>query len=164
MKYKKYEDVIVGIVCAIISIAGIILALNFADPAIKLAQTIDSKFFPLMVCAIMLAFSIMLIVSGFSKAKNAVEAPVQEEEYKPEYGRVIASVIAFTVFILLMDKIGFLIMSIIYLPVQMFILAPEEKQKLKNIILYIVIGVVASVIIYYGFIYGFQVMIPRGIL
>ena len=163
---EKKKDMIVGLVFLILGIAGLIMAINFADPVIALKQTISSKFFPEVVCVIMIVFPVLLIISSYIGAKNMTEDEREKEEAgdKPEYKRVVATFVAFAVYILLMDKIGFLIMSIIYLPIQMYALAPVEKQGKKNIILYVILGVIASFVIYYMFVYGFKVILPKGIL
>lgn len=161
---EKKKDMIVGLVFLILGIAGLIMAINFADPVIALKQTISSKFFPEVVCVIMIVFAVLLIISSYVSAKNMTEDAKEEAGDKPEYKRVVATFVAFAIFILLMDKIGFLIMSIIYLPIQMYILAPVEKQGKKNIILYVILGVIASFVIYYTFVYGFKVILPKGIL
>lgn len=163
---EKKKDMIVGLVFLILGIVGLVLAINFADPIITLKQTISSKFFPEVICGIMIVFAILLIISSYIALKDTADSEIKKEgaEGKPEYKRVVATFIAFTVFVLLMDKIGFLIVAIIYLPIQMFILAPVEKQGKKNIAFYIILGVIASFIIYFMFVYGFKVMLPKGIL
>jgi putative tricarboxylic transport membrane protein len=163
---RKNRDFWVGLVFLILGVAGLVMALQFADPVLKVAQTIGSKFFPVVVCSIMIVFAALLIITSLMDQKNAVnsEETAEAQEDKPEYGRVAATLIAFIIFVALMDKIGFLIMSIIYLPVQMFILAPKEKQNKKNVLLYVIIGVIAAVAIYYLFVNAFHVMLPKGIL
>ena len=141
------------------------MAIQFADPVINVAQTINSRFFPIVVCSIMIVFAALLVLTSLMEMKAAKPDTAEEVEAdKPEYKRVAATLIALIIFVALMDKVGFLVMSILYLPVQMFILAPKEKQNRKNILLYVGIGIVAAAAIYFLFVNAFHVMLPKGIL
>ena len=163
MFIKKYGDLITGIFFAVLGAVGLVLACNFADPIIQVPQTIGSRFFPKLVCIAILIFSVLLIAFSLPKLKTKKEAKADEEE-TPEYKRVIASMAAFIIYVLLMERIGFLIMSMIYLPVQMYMIAPSEKQNKKNMITYILIGIFSSCVIYFSFVYGFRIILPAGVL
>lgn len=162
---KKCRDFWVGLVFLILGCVGLVMAIQFADPVINVAQAINSRFLPIVVCSIMIVFAALLVLTSLMELKAAKQATAEEEQAdKPEYKRVAATLIALIVFVALMDKVGFLVMSILYLPVQMFILAPKEKQNRKNILLYAGIGIVAAVAIYFLFVNAFHVMLPKGIL
>ncbi len=60
-----------------------------------------------------------------------------------------------------MEKVGFLISSIVYLFAQMVILAPKEK---RNFLLLAVIAVVFNIVVYFIFRNALNVMLPKGIL
>ena len=166
MFIKKYGDVLTGIFFAILGTAGLIAARALPEPALAIKQTIDSRFFPTLISAVMLVFAVLLFVTSVMalKKENTESSSEQAEAYKPEYNRVAASFIAFAIYCFFMDQIGFLLITIVYLPVQIYLLAPEEKQKKKDIIRYVLIGVVCSAIIYFTFIYGFKIMLPKGLL
>jgi putative tricarboxylic transport membrane protein len=165
MAIKKYGNLALGIFFLVVAVAGFAIACGFADPAITVAQTIDSRFFPKMVCVIIGIFSVLLIATSAADLKKFDAADAREDsDSKPEYGRLLATTLVFSAYVLLMDAVGFLIMTMLYLPVQMYILAPREKQTKKDILFYVVLGVVAAAVIYFSFIYGFKVMLPKGIL
>ena len=74
---------------------------------------------------------------------------------------MVATIVVFTAYVLLMKPVGFIITSAVYLFLQMLILCPKEK---RNSILFAVISVVCAVAIYYIFRNGLNVMLPAGIL
>ena len=74
---------------------------------------------------------------------------------------VIISFLLFTVYILLLERIGFIIMTTAYLFLQMSLLAP--KGHLKPF-LFLIISVVTSVSAFYLFVDFFRIMGPAGIL
>ena len=170
MFIKKYGDFAVGIFFAVLGAAGLFMACNFSEPVIQVAQAIGSRFMPKMISVIMLVFAALLIISSVLKLKHGITESVEEEEtegeevFKPEYNRVAASLTAFSVYVLLMDVVGFLIMSVLYLPLQIYMLAPEEKQDKKHMVTYVLIGVACSLIIYFTFVYGFKIVLPDGLL
>ena len=164
MLFKKYEDLAVGIFFTVLGGAGLILACNFSEPVIQVTQAIGSKFMPKLICVIMLVFAVLLIISGILKLRHEGEDLNEPEEDEPEYNRMSASLIAFSVYVLFMDIVGCLIMSILYLPIQIYMLAPEEKQDKKHMAYYILIGTSCSFLIYYTFVYGFRIILPHGLL
>lgn len=172
MLIKKYGDLMTGIFFAVLGCAGLIMAYHFSDPVIKVNQAIDSKFLPKMICILMITFAVMLIISSTVKlwfrAEKGEEGQAgresKEAEAAPEYNRVAVSFLAFCIYVLLMDRIGFLLMTIVYLPIQIYAIAPEEKQDRRHMVSYLLIGAASSVIIYLSFVYGFKIMLPSGIL
>ena len=54
-----------------------------------------------------------------------------------------------------------MISSVVYLIVQMTVLAPKEK---RNYLLFAVISVAVSVVVYYLFRNGLNVLLPAGLL
>ena len=53
---------------------------------------------------------------------------------------------------------------IIYLILQMFVLAPREKRGKKDIALYVFISAVTALAVYLVFVKVFYLMLPAGIL
>jgi hypothetical protein len=62
---------------------------------------------------------------------------------------------------LLITKVGFLITTTVYLFIQINILSPKQSRKH---LMFAIISVVASVVIYYIFVKVFNLMLPAGIL
>ncbi len=66
-----------------------------------------------------------------------------------------------TLYIVTMSLIGFLIATSLYLFVQIMLLAPKEKRKP---IIFGIMSIVSSLVIYLIFWYAFSIILPAGIL
>ena len=64
-------------------------------------------------------------------------------------------------YILLMDPLGFILSTVLYLFVQMLVLAPKEK---RNYLLFILTAVIFTGIVFVAFRIGFQQLLPRGVI
>jgi putative tricarboxylic transport membrane protein len=65
------------------------------------------------------------------------------------------------VYAVVLQYLGFILSTMLYLFVQMIVLAGERKTKYVTLVL---ISVVASTGIYALFVYGLELMLPAGIL
>ncbi|MBP8277934.1 MAG: tripartite tricarboxylate transporter TctB family protein, partial [Propionivibrio sp.] len=66
------------------------------------------------------------------------------------------------VYIALMQFVGFPIMTVVYLVAQFTILTPAERKP--NFLVYAVIAVLTSALVYLLFRYAFDMMLPVGFL
>ena len=129
-----------------------------------LAGTLDARFFPQLVAALIAICGISIVISGFAKAKrysgdeeNAVLWPLKD-------GTICALLTIFTIgiYIFSMEYIGFLLSSFLFLVALMAILAPKGK---RNFIQFIIISAVCSTVIYYSFTSRLlNLVLPSGIL
>ena len=78
-------------------------------------------------------------------------------------GEVIASFIALTIYVALLEPIGFVIMTIIYTFAQILILTPREKWG-KNFVPAAIVALIAGILLYYIFKIQLSVLLPSGIL
>lgn len=152
---KKHEDFIIGIIFMILSIGYFILS-KFL-PASKLMK-IGPSFMPSVIACCIFILSILQIINGYKVLK--INKEEKKEEFTPEYKRVLATIIAFAFYVLLLEPIGFLITTFIYLVIQMYILSTHEQRRP---IIFILISLITTVVVYYGFKNGFSIMIPAGI-
>ena len=157
MFFKKYGDLVVGILFLIL--ATVVYVSARALPP-NLLGSLGADFLPKIVAILCGVLAVIQIVSGAGAIRN-YQAEATAEEDKPEYLRVVATIVVFTAYVLLMKPVGFIITSAVYLFLQMLILCPKEK---RNSILFAVISVVCAVAIYYIFRNGLNVMLPAGIL
>lgn len=161
MFFKKYGDFIVSIFFMILSIAMIVAAQQLPKSKV---MDIGPDFMPTVIGVLVLVLSVFLLfttIKGF-KAKVAEVESGEKEEY--DYKRVIFSFISVLIYAFILKPVGFLICTVVYLPIQMFILAPDEKRNKKEIIRFVVIGLIFTLVVYFLFRYGFKIMLPAGIL
>ncbi|WP_019339081.1 tripartite tricarboxylate transporter TctB family protein [Stutzerimonas stutzeri] len=80
----------------------------------------------------------------------------------PDYPTVFKTLGLIAVYVALLQKVGFPIMTVLYLYAQFIVITPRE-QKINHIT-YIVIAVVTSAVIFFTFRQGFDLMLPTGFL
>lgn len=68
---------------------------------------------------------------------------------------------ALILYVLLFDKLGFLVSTTLYLIAQIFILSDHRN---RNLLLFAVVSVTVSVIVYALFVKVFDLILPQGIL
>lgn len=157
MVFKKFGDLITGVFFLVLAVVMFVMASQLPP---SLMGGLGSDFMPKVLSVGTAILALFQIRSGIVKMRSytAQDAP---EEYPPEYARVLATIASFIAYVCLMKPVGFLLTSAVYLFVQMLILAPKEK---RNYLLFAVISVVFSVVVYFVFRNALNVMLPAGIL
>lgn len=158
--FKKYGDLAAGIVFLVWAIALYLSA--DALPA-SLMGGLGSDFMPKIIAIVTCILSFFQIQAGF-KVMRDYQPEQEEEEYQPEYLRVLATIVAFTVYVFVLSTLGFVLSSIIYLFVQIVILTTEEQRTPKKLLLYAILSIVFCAAVYVIFRFGLSVMLPAGIL
>lgn len=153
---KKYKDVVIGSVLAVLS--GIYLLLSFQIKLTNIDRVVGSRLFPQICGTIILILSVCLIVGGIRKAKGTES---EKEGEKKNYTRTILVLGSYAAYIFLMDKIGFTIASIIYLFSQMVVMGKWPVGR-KSLVLYGIISVVVSAVIYIMFNKVFMLILPKA--
>ncbi|HZG73166.1 MAG TPA: tripartite tricarboxylate transporter TctB family protein [Chondromyces sp.] len=155
----KNKDIMSGLLLLIVSIV-----MYTATNTFKTLTTtnVGPDFMPKIIAAFIAIFSIVIVVSAYRSLKNQKGQMDTEAEGAGEtsYAPVFITLAFMIGYLMLMPYIGFLIMTAIYLFLQIYLLAEEGKKK---VILFAFISVVSSAIIYYVFRSIFHVMLPIGI-
>lgn len=162
MFFKKYGDFVVGIFYAVLGIALIVGAK--ALPKSKVME-IGPDFMPALVGTIILVLAGILLFETFTHFKsNAAELESSGFKDTSDYKRVLGSLVAAIIYVNILKPVGFIVSTLVYLIVQIYILAPDNKRTKKDIIQYAIIDVVFTVVVYFLFRYGFKIVLPGGIL
>ncbi|TWT06519.1 tripartite tricarboxylate transporter TctB family protein [Planococcus sp. CPCC 101016] len=167
----KHEDVFSGAFLLVVSV--IIFITSFSFEALT-TSLVGPAFMPQIIAIIMAIFSVIITVSGFKKSKSATEKTTTPEEVKEEelqeelivtekksYKPVLISLALMIGYVALLSYVGFLIMTIVYIFLQMLLLSHITHRKVW---LFLLISVVTSAAIYYLFRNVFYVMLPTGII
>lgn len=166
--FAKNKNMIAGIFLLIVSIVYGLL--SFSIPLTNIDKLVGSRLLP-QVCAIILGgCSVWLILDNLIKNKKGIEVVqvdedgVVETQDKPRtlYMNTVFVLLGLVIYIFLMDKIGFLISTILYLISQMIIL--EKGDKKKRYVLYSIISICTSGSVYLLFTQVFNLMLPKGLL
>ena len=159
MFIKKYGDIIVGIFYAVLGIALIVAARMLPKSQV---MDIGPDFMPTVVGTLILVLSIILLVQAVTALKKN-----PDKEYAPDtsdYKRVLLSLILALLYVFLLKPVGFIISTLVYLVCQIYVLAPDSHRTKKDIIMYLIIDVVFTLIVYFLFRIGFKIVLPAGIL
>lgn len=129
--------------------------------------------FPKILFALLALFGAALLIQSFWKARNEKLASQHEQERDkassgtPEhkgvayYKYVIIGFAAFMVYVILMYYLGYLISTLIFLPVLMWILGPKTKTAAITIVL-VSLGLTVGMQV--GFARLLKVFLPDGAL
>lgn len=58
---------------------------------------------------------------------------------------------------------GFILATLIYLPLQMLVLAPDSERGKKQIVQLLIVDVLFTAAVFFLFRYGFKIILPAGI-
>jgi putative tricarboxylic transport membrane protein len=84
------------------------------------------------------------------------------EKTPADYSTVFKTLGLIAVYVALLQRVGFPIMTVLYLYVQFIVITPRELKI--NHVTYIIIAVLTSAIIFFTFRQGFDLMLPTGFL
>ena len=165
---KNRRDLAAGIVLAILD-AGYLHFCGEVRPFTgKGATPLTNQFMPYFWGTVLMILSIVLIIRAVIREKTAGTGSgtkqgrgISLRESILENREVILSFAALFFYILLMKNIGFLIMTAIFVPVEILILTQKEK---RNYPAAIAAGVITAVLL--SFIFGrvLHILLPAGIL
>ena len=132
------------------------------------ATPLDSTFIPRLWGACLFLLSLSLVVRGFRERKRNSYADGRTDTDKGSFAaawrdnyEVILTFLSIFIYTALLGRIGFLIMSALYIFFQTVILSPPKKRNYK---VAAVIAVVASTAIDFLFVELLSVLLPKGIL
>lgn len=115
---------------------------------------VGSAFFPKVVAVAIIGIGMLKLVLSF---KENDDKP--KEESKSVAGGWL-TILLLGVYVMIFNRIGFIISSAIYLFFQILVLAPKEK---RNIPAFSITAAVTPVFIYAVFVYAINMPLPKGI-
>ncbi len=161
---KKYADVISGTILLLFS-----TLMYYATTKIKVfaaMEGLSSRFFPRIVIAVLTLLGAIVLYRGILVARtydSQAEKGTSGRKLSAGTRCSIETILAIFAYVALLEPVGFLIATVLYLIAQMAILSPEKACK-KNYVRYAIIAVICSVGIYFLFSKVFYLMLPDGIL
>ena len=164
LKSKYKSNLICGLVFLAIAIAVGVYAQTIHVGTLNFGA-VNSRTFP-TICAVVIGLlSLCLIVQSVLGLRKAPEPTKEElEAEKKERKRlldVLAAIILVMLSILLLEPVGYLIVTPLFLFALIMLITPKSVRKPVK---FIVLSVVTSVLVYVVFRYGFSVQLPMGIL
>ena len=166
--FSKNKNLVAG---GFLFIVGLIyFLLSFQIQLTSIDKLVGSRLFPQIIGILIMFFSGWLVIDNLMKNKKSEKAERQITEdgkaltdNKPKSNNkntflVLTSLAAY---IFLMEKIGFLVSTLIYLISQMALL--EKGKENRNYLKYLVVAIISSIAIYVLFTTVFNMVLPRGI-
>lgn len=144
MKSKK-KNLVLGLLLILICLIFYLMIFQLRS---------DVRLYPLFTTTILLAFSIGLLVQNhFSKVEEEEEEDKEEVDIK----QLLFVIVTSGVYVALMNIVGYVVSTLVYLLVMLFGLKLEKKKA-------ILIGVGFTIFIYVLFKVALKVPLPKGFI
>ena len=151
---KRYSDLIFGLIMLAIAAGYLILTLQVPISG----GMFNGRFFPLIIDLILFLLTAFQFVAYFKNKGCELDESSGEKDGKT----VLYTVALIVAYIALMQYIGFVLSTALYLFLQFIVMTPRDKKI--GYVKYAVIAAVSSVAIYMIFRYTeLNVMLPQGI-
>lgn len=159
MFFKKYGDIVVGLFFMAISAIMIGMAAMLPKSTV---MDIGPDFMPTVIGAVTFILAAILLVMNVKNMKlRAAEAAAEEDDC--DYKRVLSSAILILVYVFILKPVGFIVSTLLYLPLQMLVLAPDEERNKKSLVKLLIVDVIFTMVVFFLFRYGFKIVLPAGI-
>ncbi|MCI8950862.1 MAG: tripartite tricarboxylate transporter TctB family protein [Lachnospiraceae bacterium] len=160
MFFKKYGDIIVGVF--FMALSAIMMVMAKMLPKSKVME-IGPDFMPMVIGAITFVLALILTALNVKnmKMRTAELEGVTIDEC--DYKRVLLSALLVFIYVFVLQPVGFIVSTLVYLPLQMLVLSPDDQRGKKQIIQLLIIDVIFTMIVFFLFRYGFKIVLPAGI-
>lgn len=161
----KNKNIQSGIFLLLVSVVMFVATLSFKQLT---TSQVGPAFMPQIISALIGLMSIAIIIEGYRKVKSGTKGDPDEEGEEVQgnakeisYRPVIQSFVLMAIYVAVMPVVGFLITTMLYMFLQMMILSSKPERRW---LLFAIVSVVASSVIYYVFRNVFYIMLPSGLL
>ncbi len=153
---RKYKELILGLIMLAVAAVYLIAATQIQ---IRILTTFNSRFVPYILGSMVLVLGLVQSVRALRELhKNKRE---ETAENTTDVQSVLLTFALIVVYVITLRPIGFLINTIWMMVLMMMLLSPRKEWKPVQ---FVIISVITSVIIYYVFRSGLDLMLPGGIL
>lgn len=163
MSFKKYRDIILGVLMLAFSgfylnVANGIKTRPKLTPAYASAQIV-----PKLLGVLLAILAVLCIIEGVYKMKKfgTTMTGAKKGEEKGDAFAVIATFALMIIYALVLPTVGFCLSTMVYLFLQISLLAPAKKRNLK---LFAIVSVCFTMFVFVAFRIGLQMLLPRGVI
>ena len=154
MSRSTRKDIIFGIIVLLFGAAYFSMTLN-----VPAKSGVDARTVPLVLSGIFIVLGVLQLISVAARPASGKD---QEKAAALDRKTVAVTAGLILCYVLLLDFLGFIVASSLYLFAQMHVLKPETQKK--NYALYAFISIVSSASVYYIFNLCFDLLLPEGLL
>ncbi len=158
---------IAGSVLFAFGLAYFMMTWNIANFKGLGAPPVDAKFVPRLWSGLLMLLSLIVFVRGIREYLHLKKEGKLEKsgagfvQGVKDYREVILSFLFLLIYILLLQPVGFIIMSALFIFAEAMVLTPKGKRKP---VIAAIVGIVAAVIVDFAFVNWLHVLLPAGIL
>lgn len=160
MFFKKYGDIVVSIFFMVLSAVMIFAATLL--PKSKVME-IGPNFMPTLIGIFTFVLAAALLVISLKNLKSNIAEAEANPPAECDYKRMLISLMLILIYVFTLKPVGFILTTLIYLPLQMYVLADAEHRGKKDIITLVILSVVFTFVVFFLFRYGFKIVLPEGI-
>jgi len=160
MFWKKYADYITSIFFIGISLA--MIALARALPKSKV-MSIGPDFMPIVIAVTTLLLAVILLILTVVRRKERAAALAKAAPEDFDYRRMLSSLVLILAYVFILQPVGFIVSTVIYLLPQFLVLSPAKERTKQAAIKLLIIDVIFTMAVFFLFRYGFKIVLPAGI-
>lgn len=146
---------------AILTILDVIVFLNIRQIPSGGKLGVGADFMPKIVCILLALCAAGFLIQALRSPKAEKAQKKSGEIQKSSMIRFAAAMGLLLIYALLLQPVGFIIMTIVYIFFQSLLMVPEEKRSYKTSA---ILAVTAAIVIYFVFSRGLSMQLPEGIL
>ena len=159
----KVKDCLSGLLAIVFSVVFFVETFNIKSLGYSV---IGASFFPKLFCILMFCIGLVLFISNIKETVVYIKSiNFNKDELKKRFlksKRLILSMLFVIVYLYTIDKIGFVVSSSVYLFLQIVLLTPEISKK--KVLVFFIISVSISVVVFAIFTFLLKISLPSGIL
>lgn len=160
---RQLLDIGAGIVTILLAI---LVYVDSASIKVIADTTLDARFYPRFLVVLMILLSLIIILRvgiQLSRAEHSSSGSAKENKHAAvkEMLPAVETLLLLGLYVFAIEPVGFLLSTPFYVFGQAWILAPKSQ---RNPVRFALLGVLSAVAIYCIFKFGFQLLVPPGIL
>jgi putative tricarboxylic transport membrane protein len=164
MVETRTKGVLVGVLMLAAGLGYLYLTASLPRRGGAGAAVVDASFIPYILAFMMVGLGLLQLVVSLRRPSEATperfDPEAEADTGAPSYGTVLLTLALVAGFTAALRPLGFPVAAAIYLFLQFIVLRPADRNFGYPV--YALIAVVASVVIFVGFRYGFQLLLPAG--
>lgn len=165
MSFKKYRDIILGAVMLVFSGFYLTVAQGIKTRPKLTPAYASAKIVPILLGVLLAILAVICIIEGVYKMKKYGTTMTNEKAGSAQAAgdafAVLATFALMIVYALALPVAGFCLSTMVYLFLQISLLAPAKKRNLK---LFAIVAVVFTMFVFVAFRIGLQMLLPRGVI
>ncbi len=161
MVETKGRGIFVGLVMLAVGLGYLYMTASLPRRAF-----VDAALVPYVLAFGMCGLGVLQIIVSIRRVPSQSDEAAVPEDTEPEekvsYATVLLTLALMAAFTAMLRPLGFPIAAAIYLFLQFIVLTPADRKI--RYLLYAVLAIAASLVIFVTFRYGFELQLPAGIL